>query len=123
MPSSDRLEFRTIIKFCHDFGQTPSQTLKLIEKTKRDKPVSRALVLKLHRRFSEGQGSFEEREGRGRKKRYCVSTVTAIRDALDVDRRLTVRELAERFNIGYGTVHRILMEKLHMSKVILSYIF
>ena len=49
--------------------------------------------------------------------------VTSIREALAADRQLTTRELIQLFDMGYGTMHRILMEDLQMSKVILSYKF
>ena len=49
--------------------------------------------------------------------------LTSIREALAADRRLTIRELIERLDMSYGTMHGILMEDLQMSKVILSYKF
>ena len=49
--------------------------------------------------------------------------VTSVREALVADRRLTTRELIRQFDIGYGTMHRVLTEDLQMSKVILSYKF
>ena len=59
----------------------------------------------------------------GRKKQYGAMIVTSISEALAADRRLTIREiLTERFDMGYGTMHRILTDNLQMSKVIiLSY--
>ena len=41
----------------------------MTEVTTREHSVSSALVFKLHRRFSDGQDSLEEQEGRGRKKK------------------------------------------------------
>ena len=49
--------------------------------------------------------------------------VASIREALAADRRLAIRDLIERFDIGYGTMHLILTEDLQMSKIILSYKF
>ena len=49
--------------------------------------------------------------------------VTSIREAHGADKRLTIKELIERFDMGYGTMHRIFAEYLQMSKVILSYKF
>ena len=46
--------------------------------------------------------------------------VTSIREALAADRRLTNRDLIERFDMGYGTMQQILTEDLQMSKAILS---
>ena len=68
MSPSDRLEIRVIVKFCHDLGKTPTQTLKMIEQLKMEHLVSRALVFKWHRRFADGQDSLEEQEGRAGKK-------------------------------------------------------
>ena len=36
---------------------------------------------------------------------------------------MTIRDLIERFDMGYGTMHRILTEDLKMSKAVLSYKF
>ena len=56
----------------------------------------------------------------GRKKQYDAIIVTSIREALAADRRLTIRDLIERFGMGYGTMHRILTEDFQMSKAIIS---
>ena len=49
--------------------------------------------------------------------------VTSIREALAADRRLMIRDMIERFDMGYGTMHRTFTEDLQMSKAILSYKF
>ena len=59
----------------------------------------------------------------GRKKQFNAMIVTSNREALAADRRLTIRDLIERFDMGYGTMHRILTDDLQMSKAILSYKF
>jgi len=63
MPSSDRLEIRSIIKFCH----TPTATYEKIQVTKGKDSVSRALVFSWHKRFKDGEESIEDRERKGRK--------------------------------------------------------
>ena len=68
MSPSDWLGIRVIIKVYQDLGKTPTQMLKMIEQTKREHLVSRALVFKWHRRFADGQNSQEEQEGRAGKK-------------------------------------------------------
>ena len=59
----------------------------------------------------------------GRKKQYDAMIVTSICEALASDRPLTIRDLIERFDMGYGMMHRILTEGLQMSKAIQSYKF
>ena len=59
----------------------------------------------------------------GRKKQYYAMIVTSKREVLAPERRLTITDLIERFDMGYDTMHRILTEDLQMSKAILSYKF
>ena len=59
----------------------------------------------------------------GRKKQYDAMIVNSNRESLAAGRRLTIRDLIERFDMGYDTMHRILTEDLQMSKAILSYKF
>ena len=78
--------------------------------------MSRAVVFKWHRRFAGCQHSLEEQEGGGREEQYgatTATTVTSVREALAADRRLTIRELVEQFDMSYGTMHRVLTEDLH----------
>ena len=56
--------------------------------------------------------SLEEDVGRGRKKTFGSTSVTSTQDALQEDRRLTIRAPADRFDMGFGTVHRILTNEL-----------
>ena len=49
-------ETRAIIKFCVDLGKTPTETMKTM-KDARSSNVSRSLVFKWHKRFSEGRES------------------------------------------------------------------
>ena len=83
----------------------------MIEQTKREQLVSRALVFKWHRRFADGQDS---KVAPGRKKQHGAMIMTST----SVKRWLTIRELIKRFDMGYGTMHRILTGDLQMSKVI-----
>ena len=116
MASTERTEVRAVIKFCRDIGKTPTQTYKLMKSTPGRSIVSRLLVFKLFKWFEDGRTSWQEEEGRGRKPKIN-RLVTSVHDALKEDRRLTVRDLAEKFDMSVGTVHTILVEKLKMSKV------
>ena len=43
--------------------------------------------------------------------------LTSIKEALEFDRRVTVRELSETADLSVGTVHNILSKELKMRKV------
>ena len=46
-----------------------------------------------------------------------TSDVKLVKDRLDVDQRVTMHELCSELDVGYGTVHRILKDKLNMSRL------
>ena len=107
MPSSDRLEIRSIIKFCQKLGDTPTATYEKIQVTKGKDSVSRALVFSWHKRFKDGEESIEDREREGRKRKITATLVASIEQALQEDRRLTVRTLSDMFDISIGTIYTI----------------
>ena len=59
----------------------------------------------------------QERSGLGRKSSVTEKTLTLICDALDEERRLTVRALSERFDMSIEAVYKVLTKQLNMSKV------
>jgi hypothetical protein len=63
---SNKVEQRVVIKFCVDIGKTPTETYKFIKQSVTHSNVSRSLVFKRHKRFSDGRGSLmdDSREGR-----------------------------------------------------------
>ena len=69
--------------------------------------------------FEECGDSIQERMGRGQKPKVTERTLTLIRDALEGDRRLTVRPLSEMFDLSSGIVYAVLTNQLQKSKVFL----
>jgi hypothetical protein len=66
--------------------------------------------------FSDGRGSLmdDKREGRPSFKTSDV-VKNEVCDVIDCDRRLTVREVADKYLISKTTVHEILVQELHMN--------
>ena len=48
-----KAEQRSFIKFCVELGKTPVETKKMLEMTQSGSSVSRALVYRWHRRFTD----------------------------------------------------------------------
>ena len=65
MASQERLEIRAIIKLCKDLGKTPTETYELVNRTRGENSVCRALVFKWYRRFTDGRQSLKDDAGRG----------------------------------------------------------
>ena len=103
---------RTAIQFCVQTGMTPTHTYKKLKCTDRYSGVSRSLVFKWHSRFNDG---WTDSSQRGRKSYMNIGNVEATKDAIDGDRRKTVREVSECTGISKSSVQRILTSQLKMS--------
>ena len=82
-------ETRAIIKFCVDLGKTPTETMKMMKDANRSSNVSRSLVFKWHKRFSEGRESLKDDTGRGRKRIVNAGTVAAVKSRKENPQKLT----------------------------------
>lgn len=82
--SADRMEQRAIIKFCVDSGKTPIETKQMMENTKRHRHISRSLVYKWHKRFSDGVCDLKYAERSGRPLLCDVITKSRFHDMTDV---------------------------------------
>ena len=78
--------------------------------------MSGALVFKWHKRFAE-RWTGESDCKLDRTTEINSQIVNHVRDVIDTDRRLTVREISEDIGISKTSVHRILHEALGMSRV------
>ena len=117
MASTGNVETRAIIKIFVGLGKTPTETLNMIRNSIVKPKCSRALVFKWHGRFRVGRTSIEDDERSGRSPALRPTSVAKVKDMLEKDRRLTVRSISEDLDISTFTVHKILKEDLHMSKV------
>ena len=71
----------------------------------RSSNVSRSLVFKWHKRFSEGRESLKDDNGRGRNRIVNAGTVAAVKSLIEEDRRLTVSDISTKVGVSYGSVH------------------
>ena len=81
---------RSVIRFCVDLGLTPVETQKKMQSTERHKNVFRALVYKLHLRYSDGLSADPQEETRGRPKGKDECIVKDVQRIINKDRRQTV---------------------------------
>ena len=89
----------------------------MMKDANRSSNVSRSLVFKWHKRFSEGRKSLKDDTGRGRKRIVNAGTVAAMKSLIEEDRRLTVSDISTKVGVSYGSVHSIFRNQLKMSKV------
>ena len=120
---SENTEQLVCIKFCHKLGKTATETYQMLLLAYGDETMSRARVFEWFKRFKEGRTTVEsdEREGRPSTSRN-EEMIQKIRTAIRGNRRLTIMELSNEFQISFGSVQTILTTDLDMRRVATKFV-
>ena len=117
MADFNAVEQRTIIKMCATLRKSPVDTMKMLSDATGKPSVCRTRVYKWHRRFSAGRTSTETDKRSSRPGMINAGLTDSVREAIDTDGRVSIRELADRFGVGKTSIDFILKERLKMNKV------
>jgi hypothetical protein len=108
-----KIEQRTNIKFLAKLKKTATETYQLLREVYGEDTLSRARVFERHRRFLGGREDVEDDERPGRPVTMKTDeNVDKVRTLVRTDRRLSIRMIAEEFNVDKETVRQILTENL-----------
>ena len=111
-------EQRTIIKFYVKLGKNMPEIKKDLQKVYRDSRFTNSCIHKWFHQFSDGRKSVKDDPRSGRKVTVSMDkSIAAIEEYVMKDRRITVRQVGESFDIGYGTAQDILTNILGMRRV------
>lgn len=102
-----------LIKFCVKLGKNGAETLQLLQQVYKEDAMSRAMVFMWHKRFKHGREDVEDddRAGRASTSRN-EENLAKVQEVLNSDRRLSIRLIADRVNLNYGTVFQMVSEDL-----------
>lgn len=94
---AEKVEQRTAIQFCVDIGKTPTEAHTFLKQSEKHSKVSRSLIFKSHKRFSDGRDSLADDEGEGILSfRESDAVKDEDQDVINGDRRLVVYEVADK---------------------------
>ena len=111
-------EQRYAIKFCVKLGHSATETLAMLEKAFGEDTLSRAQVFRWHKTFKEGRENAEDEERSGRPTTaHTTNNAERVKAALNTDRRLSVRLIADQTELPKSIVHEIITTELNMRKV------
>lgn len=114
----DRLQQRAVMRFLVAEGSPPTEIYERLSRVFKDSCLSKTQVFEWCRRFKEGRISIEDDERPGRPPSSCNDNIVAlVEDILNMDRRVTVEEVAEGAGISVGSAHQIIHDHLGMRKV------
>ena len=109
---------RTVIKLYVKLGKNMPEIKEDLQKVYGNSSFTNSSIHKWFYRFSDSRKSVKDDPRCGRK--VTVSTdirIAAIEEYVMKDRRITVRQVGENFDIGYGTAQDILTNVLGMRRV------
>jgi histone-lysine N-methyltransferase SETMAR len=115
---NQKLEYRSVIKFLVLEGESPSNIYQRMVVVYGEHAPSRTTVFEWARRFKDGQLNIEDDPRCGRPITATDDqTVGAVESLIIENRRITIQEIADALGISTYTVHGIIHDKLHMTKV------
>ncbi|XP_053391639.1 protein GVQW3-like [Mercenaria mercenaria] len=110
-------EQRSAIKVCVLNDVSRKDTIKMLEKAYGMKAMKKSQVYEWYGRFKNGRDSVMDEPRSDRPTSITSRHVTEIKGLLELDRRITIREVSDKVDCSIGTVHDILHNKLNMRRI------
>ena len=115
---TEKHDQRICIKFCFQLGKTSSETIQMMPKAFGNECMSKSRIKEWYNRFKGGRTSVDSDSRSSRPSTTeTLDNIERVRLAIEVDRRLTVRELENDLRIPKTTVWEILNKILGMTRV------
>jgi histone-lysine N-methyltransferase SETMAR len=111
-------EQRICIEFCFNLKKTAKETHRMLQEVFGDNTMSQRKTFLWYKRFKFGRTSVDDDERSGRPSTSTTpENIAKVREAILVDRRRTIHDVFEIVGLSYGTVQRILTDKLNMRRI------
>ena len=91
--------------------------MEILVKAYGDAAMKRTALHKWYSRYENGYESVMDEQHSGRPTSITSQKVQEIKELLDKDRRITVREVSQRVDCSVGTVHTIIHDNLNMRRL------
>ncbi len=118
-----KMEQRANIKFCVKLGETPKDTIDMIQTVYGREALGCTQIRMWFWRFQNGHTSLKDNPGRGRKVSKCnEENIEDVKRLLDADRRMSIKDLSVFTGISVGTVHQILHQDLGMRRLAAKFV-
>ena len=91
--------------------------MEMLVKTYSDAAMKRTALHKWYSRYENGYESVMDEQRSGRPTSITSQKVQKIKELLDKDRHIMVREVSQRVDCSVGTVHTIIHENFNMRRL------
>ncbi len=111
-------EQRSVIKFLHKSGPTPTQCWTLLHAVFGAETMSKAAVQKWHKQFHKGRESIKDmkRPGHPRSAR-TADNIQQVLNAVETKRTSTISEISQHLNLSESSVRTMLKKDLKLTKL------
>ena len=114
----DKTEYRAVIKFLVLEGQFSKQVEERLTSVYGQSSPSSSTIKRWVKEFQRGRESLEDDPRSGRPTTSTSpENIEKVHKLVIENRRISLYELEEATGISYGSIHNILHDELHMSKV------
>lgn len=111
-------DWRAVLLFLFKEGETPTRSAERLKEAFGSCAPARSTISKWFGRFSEGEETLDDEERSGRPtSQQTDENVEHVWEVVRSDRRVSFDELENQTSLSRGTLHRILHDQLHLSKV------
>jgi hypothetical protein len=118
---TERVEQRYSIKFCQKLGDSKAETIWKIQQAFSDDAMGTMQIKEWFNCFKDGRTLAESDQHSGRPSTsWNANVIENVCSLILEDRRLTVREIADKVGISTGSEHSIVTQDLHMCRVVVK---
>ena len=119
----DKTEYRAVIKFLVLEGQSSKQVEERLTSVYGQSSPSSSTIKRWVKEFQRGRESLEDDPRSGRPTTSTSpENIEKVHKLVIENRRISLYELEEATGISYGSIHNILHDELHMSKVCVRWV-
>ena len=119
---TDKTEYREVIKFLVLEGQSVKQVGKRLTAVYGESSPSSAPIKRWAKEFQHSKKSLDDPRSGWPTTSTSPENIEIVQQLMNENRRITLYELEEATGISYGSIHSILHDKLHMSKVCVRWV-
>ncbi len=111
----ERKEQRATLKFLAKSGFQPIECWRRLRTVWRDKTLGKTQIREWHKRFLNGQDDTSDKKRTGKPRSKCTAeNITKVREMLQDDGKMSLREICDRTGLKMGVVVRIVKKELKL---------
>ena len=111
------LEQHSAIKLCVPNKKSRQKTFEMLKTAFGNNAMKKTALYKWYSKFEQGDNSVTDEPRPGRPSSISSKKIETVKELLDSDRQMTIRDIKIRTGYTFGTVFRIIHKELGMRRI------